>query len=198
MSTYHNTSGAIYKYGKTQVHCSSSVCVPLKVSPHMDTPGLFTCFVPGRLVLYIFYICLLVCLLVGLCDVTYIVAMQFYFDQVNSCFEYWVATMSSLAHLRVWVTEKQRQRRCNNAKLTETRNARCKWLLVMPTQQQTDWEWLPGESPGMFKGWLFRYETCLYTDKPEEKIAWEQGQTSYILELFVIMTSVIAIPRQLA
>ena len=56
-----------------------------------------------------------------------------------------VATMSSLAELRVWDTKKQRQHRCNDTRLTESRNARRKQLLMMPTEQLTIWEWLPGE-----------------------------------------------------
>jgi len=64
--------------------------------------------------------------------------LQLYFDQINSCSEYWVATMSSLAQLRVQATKTQRQSRHNNAKLTETRNSRSKQLLVMPTEQLTN------------------------------------------------------------
>jgi len=42
-------------------------------------------------------------------------------------------------------TEKQRQRRHDNARLTESGNARSEQLLVMPTESLTNREWLPGE-----------------------------------------------------
>jgi len=42
-------------------------------------------------------------------------------------------------------TEKQRQHRCDNVRLTECRNARSEQLLVMPTELLTNREWLPGE-----------------------------------------------------
>ena len=42
-------------------------------------------------------------------------------------------------------TEKQRQRRRSDARLTESGNARSKQLLVMPTESLTSREWLPGE-----------------------------------------------------
>jgi len=42
-------------------------------------------------------------------------------------------------------TEKQRQRRRDDARLTESGNARSEWLLVVPTELLTNQEWLPGE-----------------------------------------------------
>ena len=45
-------------------------------------------------------------------------------------------------------TEKQRQRRCDNAWLTESENARSEQLLVMPTESLTNRQWLPGELLG--------------------------------------------------
>jgi len=42
-------------------------------------------------------------------------------------------------------TEKQRQCRRNDARLTENRNARIEQLLVVPTESLTNREWLPGE-----------------------------------------------------
>ena len=42
-------------------------------------------------------------------------------------------------------TEKQRQRRHDNARLTKSRNARSEQLLVMPTELLSNREWLPGE-----------------------------------------------------
>jgi len=42
-------------------------------------------------------------------------------------------------------TEKQRQRRCDKGRLTESGNARSEQLLVMPTELLTNREWLPGE-----------------------------------------------------
>ena len=45
-------------------------------------------------------------------------------------------------------TEKQRQRRRDNARPTESENARSEQLLVMPTESLTNREWLPGELLG--------------------------------------------------
>jgi len=42
-------------------------------------------------------------------------------------------------------TKKQRQCRCDDARPTESRNARNEKLLVMPTESLTNREWLPGE-----------------------------------------------------
>jgi len=42
-------------------------------------------------------------------------------------------------------TEKQRQRRQDDARLTESGNARSEQLLVVPTESLTNKEWLPGE-----------------------------------------------------
>jgi len=52
--------------------------------------------------------------------------------------------MSSLAQFEI-DTEKQRQRRCNDARLTKSRNARSEQLLMVPTESLTNREWLPGE-----------------------------------------------------
>jgi len=42
-------------------------------------------------------------------------------------------------------TEKQRQRRCDGMRLTESRNVRCEQLLVVPTELLTNRQWLLGE-----------------------------------------------------
>ena len=42
-------------------------------------------------------------------------------------------------------TEKQRQRRRDDARLTESGNGRTEQLLVVPTESLTNREWLPGE-----------------------------------------------------
>jgi len=42
-------------------------------------------------------------------------------------------------------TEKQRQLRRDDARLTESRNARSKQLFMMLTESLTNREWLPGE-----------------------------------------------------
>ena len=42
-------------------------------------------------------------------------------------------------------TEKQRQCRCDDVRLTKSGIARSKQLLVMPTESLADREWLPGE-----------------------------------------------------
>jgi len=54
-------------------------------------------------------------------------------------------------------TKEQRQRRCNDARLTESGNARSKQLLVVPTESLTNRVWL--EWIGTSKARLaFRYE----------------------------------------
>ena len=55
-----------------------------------------------------------------------------------------VATVSSLAQLQVPDSEKQRQCRLNDVRLTKSENARSEQLLVMHAESLTDWEWLPG------------------------------------------------------
>ena len=52
-------------------------------------------------------------------------------------------------------TEKQRQRRHDDARLAESGNARSEQLLVMPTELLTNRKWLPGE---LWSGLVFRYE----------------------------------------
>jgi len=42
-------------------------------------------------------------------------------------------------------TEKQRQHRRDDTRLTEGRNTRSEQLLAMPTELLTNREWLPGE-----------------------------------------------------
>ena len=62
-------------------------------------------------------------------------------------------------------TEKQRQRRRDNVRLTES--ARSEQLLVMPTESLTNREWLPGELLSVSEcrrpGWFLdmKYQTCL-------------------------------------
>ena len=59
-------------------------------------------------------------------------------------------------------TEKQRQRRHDEVRLTESRNAKSEQLLVVPTESLTNREWLPGEllseSEGRRPSWYFKYE----------------------------------------
>jgi len=63
--------------------------------------------------------------------------------------------------------EKQKQRRCNDTRLTKSRNARSKQLLVMPTESLTNRELLLGEllskSECQRPGWFIdmKYQTCL-------------------------------------
>ena len=63
-------------------------------------------------------------------------------------------------------TEKQRQRRRDDARLTESGNARTEQLLVVPTESLTNREWLPGEllngSECRRPGWFLdmKYQTC--------------------------------------
>ena len=52
-----------------------------------------------------------------------------------------VATMSSLAEFWVQDTEKLRQHRRDNARLTKSRKARSEQLLITPTDPLSDWEW---------------------------------------------------------
>ena len=63
------------------------------------------------------------------------------FGSSDGCSQLCVATMSYKFEID---TKKQRQCRHNNARLTESRNARSKQILVMLTELLTDWEWLPG------------------------------------------------------
>ena len=64
-------------------------------------------------------------------------------------------------------TEKQRQCRYGDARLTKSRNARSEQLLMMPTESLTNREWLPGEllsglerqSPGWFLD--MKYLSCI-------------------------------------
>jgi len=60
-------------------------------------------------------------------------------------------------------TEKQRQRRRNDVRLTESRNARSEQLLVVPTESLTNREWellngLERRRPGCFLD--MQYQTC--------------------------------------
>jgi len=64
-------------------------------------------------------------------------------------------------------TEKQRQRRRDDARLTESGNARSEQLFMVPTESLTKREWLPGELLGGSEhqrpGWFLdmKYQTCL-------------------------------------
>ena len=59
-------------------------------------------------------------------------------------------------------TEKQRQRRRDDVRLTESGNARSEQLLVVPSESLTNREWLPGELLNGLErqrpGWFLRYE----------------------------------------
>ena len=116
-----------------------------------------TCKACGRLVLRLLY-SFCVCLYLGLCVptyhlhnnyITYIAAIWLDFiwlwqSRLLLCVS--TCTMSRLASYECKIdTEKQRQCRRNDARLTKSRNARSEQLLVMPTESLTDWEWLPGE-----------------------------------------------------
>jgi len=63
---------------------------------------------------------------------------------------------SSVAQLRVRGTEEQRD---EDARLTESGNARSEQLLVMPTKQLTDREWLPGEHLNLSRRQLLEGKT---------------------------------------
>jgi len=58
-------------------------------------------------------------------------------------------------------TEKQRQRRCDDTRLTESRDARSEQLLMMPIESLSSREWLPGEHrrPGWFLD--MKYQTFI-------------------------------------
>jgi len=64
-------------------------------------------------------------------------------------------------------TEKQRQHRRDNARLTESGNARSEQLLMKPTELLTNRELLPGEllsgSEQQRSGWFLdmKHQTCL-------------------------------------
>jgi len=63
-------------------------------------------------------------------------------------------------------TEKQRQRRRDDARLTESGNTRSEQLLVVHTESLTNTEWLPGEllsgSECQMPSWFLdmKYQTC--------------------------------------
>ena len=63
-------------------------------------------------------------------------------------------------------TEKQRQRRCDDVRLTESGDARSEQLLIVPTESLSNREWLPGEllsgSERRRLGWFLdmKYQTC--------------------------------------
>jgi len=63
-------------------------------------------------------------------------------------------------------TEKQRQRRRDGARLTESGNTRSEQLLVVPTESLTNRKWLPEELLNGLEcrrhGWFLdmKYQTC--------------------------------------
>ena len=66
-----------------------------------------------------------------------------------------IATLSSLAQLWVW---SRGNTGCDDARLTKSGNSRSKQLLVSPTEQLTDWEWLSGEPlNGLNVSFFFSY-----------------------------------------
>ena len=79
--------------------------------------------------------------------ITYVVAVWPYFSWLWQFRQLLcVATTSSLSQVEFEiVTEKQRQSRHDNARLTKRGNARSQQLLMMPTELLTNRELLPGE-----------------------------------------------------
>ena len=81
-------------------------------------------------------------------------------------------------------TEKQRQRRRDDTRLTESRNARSKQLLVVPTESLTNGEGLPGEllsgSEHRRPSWFLdmKYQTCSCTCAKHESTEPESCQTA--------------------
>ena len=70
--------------------------------------------------------------------VMYIVAMQLYFSGLQTAaVSTGLAIIGSLPQLRVRVTEKPKQHRRDDPRLTESRNTRPEQLLVMPTELLT-------------------------------------------------------------
>jgi len=65
-------------------------------------------------------------------------------------------------------TEKQRQRRRDDVRLTKSGNARSEQLLVVPTESLTNREWLLGEllsgSERRRPSWFLeiKYQSCFY------------------------------------
>jgi len=53
-------------------------------------------------------------------------------------------------------SKKQRQCRCDGARLTESESARGKQILLMPTEPLTNREWLPGEVE------MFEVSSCFF------------------------------------
>ena len=92
--------------------------------------------------LYVFCICLFVCTsALNTCTIITMHALlpcDFTLVDLMSALSTGVATISSLAQLRVGDTGEQRQCRCDDVRLTVSRNARSEQLLMIPTEQLTD------------------------------------------------------------
>jgi len=76
-------------------------------------------------------------------------------------------------------SKKQRQRRCDGARLTESESTRGKQIPLMLTEPLTSREWLPGEVE-MFEGpaVFFRYEIML---SGLRKLLTESTECMYIV-----------------
>jgi len=92
----------------------------------------------------------------------YIVAMRPLVDFSNSD-----GYLLCVAHLAMNLIDNKRQsqRRRNNARLTESGNARSEQLLVMPTESLNDREWVPVELLSELKhlglaGLDMKYQIC--------------------------------------
>jgi len=107
------------------------------------------------------------------------------------------ATVSSLAQLRVQDTKEKRQHRC---KAEESGYTRSEQLLVMPTEQLTDWELLPEEYfkwIRMFKGPAgfldVKYQTCWFSGVWTDSIVYTflpPGDSSlYTVQICMVVIS---------
>ena len=97
--------------------------------------------------------------------VMYIVAVQLYFGQFDGCFVYWCSYSVLWVILHSYKLKIPRSRaeqcRCNNMRLTESKNTRSEQLLLMPTEQlaengcqENSWMDWNVRRPG----WYFGYE----------------------------------------
>jgi len=86
-------------------------------------------------------------------------------------------------------TEKQRQHRCNDTRLTKNGNARSDQLLMVPTESLTNREWPPGEllsgSEHQRPSWFLdvKYQTCFLAGE----VCPHREQASSVLS-FVLWT----------
>ena len=99
----------------------------------------FVFFTSGSLCVHTYHVRKITSYTLLLCDLTWVE-----FGSLDGCFVQLLWVVQHSYEYKV-DTEKQRQHRHDDARLTESGNARSEQLLVMPTESLTNREWLPGE-----------------------------------------------------